>query len=160
MRQQLQQLILSGVPPGMPHRPSSARLLSSNLSSTLPSEDTLYTSCLQALPLAARTSRLPCVARAHQQRPGQECDANAEGAVGRPSWRARRETAARGVVSSRASLPDSGVAKRRWKRARCIVRTVVDGMRGGHRSQSCARGAHCSSYSMDGRWRWAGEAER
>ena len=39
------------------------------------------------------------------------------------------------VVSSRASLPDSAVAKRRWKRARGIARTVVGGMRGGYWSR-------------------------
>ena len=97
LRQHPQQPFLSSVPPGMPHRQTSAHLLSSNLESSTPSsKDAVYTSCLQALPLAARTSRLPSVARAHQQRPGQECDPNAEGAVVRPSWRARRETAARG----------------------------------------------------------------
>ena len=41
------------------------------------------------------------------------------------------------AVSSHASLPAaaSAVAKRRWKRTRGIARTVVGGMRGGHRSQ-------------------------
>ena len=94
--QQPQHPILSTVAPHMPHRPSSVRLLSSNLSVTPSPEGALYTPSLQALPHAARTSRLPSVARAQQQRRGQECDANAEGAVGRPSWRARRETVARG----------------------------------------------------------------
>ena len=42
------------------------------------------------------------------------------------------------VVSSRAPLPDSAKMKRRWKRTRGIARTVVGGMRGGHRSQSGA----------------------
>ena len=117
------------------HRPSSTPLLtSSSLSSTPSPEDALYTSCLQALPPPARTSRLPSVARAQQQGPGQECDANAEGAVVRPSWRARRDGGTR-VASSRASLPGSAGAKRRWKRAKGIARTVVGGMRGGHRSQ-------------------------
>ena len=97
LRQHPQQPFLSSVPPGMPHRPSSARMLSSNPESPTPyPEDAPYASCLQTLPLAARTSRLPSVARTHQRRPGQECDPNAEGAVGRPSWRARRETAVRG----------------------------------------------------------------
>ena len=160
LRQHPQQLILSSVPPDMLHWPCSAHLWSSNLSSTPSSENTLYTSCLQPLPLAARTSRLPSVAGAHQQRPGQECDANAEGAVGRPSWRARRETAARGWHLRARRCPiqlwRSVVGSARGG----IARTVVGGMRGGQRSLPCARGAHCSSYGLDGRWRWARGPER
>ena len=108
----------------MPHRPSSARVLSSNLESSTPSSnDTLYKSCLQALPLSARTSRLSSVASAHQQRPGKECDANAEGGGRTAVVESQERDGGTRAASSRASLPDSAVAKRRWQRARGIART-------------------------------------
>ena len=134
LRQQPPHPILSSVAPHMPHRPSSARLLSSNLSVTPSPEGALYTSCLQSLSLPVRTSRLPSVTRAQQQGPGQECDANAEGGIRTAVVESQTRDGGTRVESSRASLPDSAVAKRCWKLARGIARTVVGGMRGGHRS--------------------------